>query len=351
MSRGSSALAPALALLMAASSLVSTARAQPTDAPLAEQLFDEAKRLMEAQRYDEACPKFAESHRLDPAGGTILLLAQCHEAQGKLATAWAEYKESLARARDAGNTRRERISRERIAVIEPLLSTLTILVPPEVSRLPGFRLMRGGVALAPVLWGTAMNVDPGFYELQASADGHDSWSSRVEVGPRADRASVTIPLLQPRPEAAPPASSTPVAPPAPPASSTPVASSQPAPTAPPAAVARPERWPAFVALGLGAAGLGLGAYFGLRSFSDARHANERCPERTCNDAGAVRRGNDAVREANLSNVAFGLGLVATGVGAYLWFSTPAPSPPGTARLQWSPSVAPGHFTMSGRVSW
>lgn len=343
MSRGSKNPRPGLAAL---AWLLGAAAAQaqpaPTDAALAEQLFEEAKGLLEARRYGEACPKFAESHRLDPAGGTILLLAQCHEAQGKIATAWAEFKESLARAKEAGNARRERISRERIAALEPQLSTLTLRVPPEVAALPGLRLLRGGVSVGPVLWGAAMFVDPGPHEIVASADGHESWSQRVEVGPKADHVTLSLPPLRPRP--APAASSAP----APPSSASPPSSmsfSHPSPAPQPPGVV--DRTAAFVALGLGAVGLGLGAYFGARAFSDARYSNDRCPRKDCADAEAVRRGNDAVREATLSNVAGGLGLLATGVGVYLWLS--APSPRGALLLR--PAAAPGHLFVSGRVTW
>ncbi len=59
------------------------AAAQPSNTALAESLFREGKRLSSEKKFAEACPKFAESYRLDPGLGTLLNLATCHESEGQ----------------------------------------------------------------------------------------------------------------------------------------------------------------------------------------------------------------------------------------------------------------------------
>src|SRR5687768_18046990 len=94
----------------------------------AEALFDHAKRLHAAGRYAEACPKFAESQKLDAGVGTLLYLADCYEKIGQTASAWAGFREAAAAAKNAGQEEREKIARDRAAGLEPQLSRLTITV-------------------------------------------------------------------------------------------------------------------------------------------------------------------------------------------------------------------------------
>jgi serine/threonine-protein kinase len=193
------------ALLVAASATTTTVPAlaqSATEVSLAESLYRKARELMHAQNYDEACPKFAESYRLDPATGTLLNLATCHEAQGKLATAWLEYSDALVASRRAGRQSRVKFAEERIAAIEPRLSRLTLQVAPEADD-PNLQISLDGHAIGRAAVGIPTPVDPGRHLVEARAPGKKPWSESVEVGPNADQKTVTVPALDHAPGSAP----------------------------------------------------------------------------------------------------------------------------------------------------
>src|SRR5450631_2539890 len=105
------------------------------DAGTAQALFDEGKRLMQAGKLDEACPKLQKSFEIDPAGGTLLHLASCFEQAGKLASAWLRYNDALSMAKRDHRKDREDAARGKVADLEPRLARLHLVVP-DASRVP-----------------------------------------------------------------------------------------------------------------------------------------------------------------------------------------------------------------------
>jgi len=200
-----------LSLALLSLSGVSQGQQRSTDIALAEELYREARELMDQKRYEEACKKFAESQRIDPATGTLLNLAACHEAMGLTATAWVEFGEALLAARRDQRPDRVQFAEEALRGIEPKLSRLTVVVPPE-SRIEGLEVRVDGAAIGSAAWGVSAPVDPGTHRIEASAAGRKPWSAEVKVGAEADKQSIQVPSLEVDPNAAKPPEAPPVAP-------------------------------------------------------------------------------------------------------------------------------------------
>lgn len=187
----------ALLVLAALSFLAPSAAGQSqTGVALAETLYQQARDLMSEGRYDEACPKLAESYRLDPATGTLLNLASCHENQGKLASAWFEYLDAVTMARRDGRADRVSFAQGRLSEIEPKLSRLTVVVPSTVDY-PGLELEIDGARVGLAARGVPTPVDPGTHVIEARAPGRQPYKESVDFGAVAEQKTVTLPELVP----------------------------------------------------------------------------------------------------------------------------------------------------------
>ncbi len=283
--------------------MTSPARAQippERDPMMAETLYQSGKELLTAGRAAEACPKLAESHRLDPAGGTVLLLGLCYQQAHQWASAWVALNEAVSLARKDSREDREKRAREVLAVVEAKMSRLTLQIDPRTHALAGVQLRRDGREIPPAAWDTPLPIDPGTHTIEVQAPGHQPWRTTITVGD--DRSSPAV--------AVPPLVATPVA----------AASVSVAPVVPPVVEARRSPWhSAALAAGVtGVVAVGVGTFFGVRTLSRAHDANERCPEAACNDRGAVSDSQGAARDARLSNLGFGLGAFALG-GAVIMY--------------------------------
>jgi hypothetical protein len=293
------------------------AMAEPTsaDKSLATQLFKEGRTLVDQGKYAEGCRKLEESQRLDPGGGTLLNLALCHEKEGRTATAWAEFTEALGIARKDDRPQRIEMAQQHILALEPTLSRLVVQVP-QGSDLPDLEIKRDGTAIRRAAWGTAMPVDPGEHILEAFALGKIPWKQTVTVGGNAETKSIAVPALENAPVVATPARSAPA--------------SGGAGSTSYVEVKKPINPAAWVAFGIGAAGLGVGSYFGIRAMNEQQTADNQCPQ----DNRCTRNGSsanqDAIKFANISTVGFGVGLLGVGLGTFLLVSRGSTTVPSNA---------------------
>ena len=170
---------------------------------VAEELFTTGRALLEAGQVDAACPKLAESQRLDPAGGTALLLGMCFEKQGRFASAWAALHSARALADRDGRQDRIALAEDHLHAVEPRLARVTVHVPPTAD-VPNLRVLLDGVELGAASRDTTIPVDPGPHELRATAPGYPPFSVTVTIPPEAGTTQAVVgplfPLAAPAPE-------------------------------------------------------------------------------------------------------------------------------------------------------
>ncbi|MCC6646394.1 MAG: hypothetical protein IT374_12580 [Polyangiaceae bacterium] len=271
--------------------LAATAAARAADAPplavarpaeaasVAEALFVEGRRLMEAGRLDEACAKLDESQRLDPGGGTRMNAALCRERQGRLATAWAQFKLALSDARDDRRDDRVAFAEQHLTSLEPRLPRVVVTVGQGA---PGASVLLDGLALGPAALGVAVPVDPGRHEVVLRADGS---APRVFTFDAKEGVTTRLTL---EPAARDHARST-----------------------------RQQR--GLFSASAGAAAVVAGGAFLLVARSRQADADRVCPGTSCSaaQAGAVDDNASAHRWARAADVAFVLGAAGLAVGSYL----------------------------------
>lgn len=301
-------LGAAATLLIVAAS----ARAQgPNDQARAEALFSEGRRLLAASRFAEACPKFAESERLDSAIGTRLNLGDCYEKTGQTASAWAVFRAAAAEAERTHDARRGSVASERATALALRLVKLTILVPPA-SRAPGLQVKRDGVALDSAAWGEATPMDPGWHAIEATAPGKRRWTSPVTIDAARAQTEITVPPLED------------------------LATSK---ATPDASAGRSQRLASMIVAGTGVAALGVGAIFTGLAVARNHDSDAHCHGNIC-DALGVEQRDEALGSARASTVAVIAGLVAIGGGAALWFTAPTgPKKPYSTGIQAAPAIS------------
>lgn len=321
--------------------------AQGRDPAAAQALFDDARALMSAKRYDEACPKLAESQRLDPGIGTQFHLADCYEQVGRIASAWVTFLDVASQARANGQNDRESLALTRAARLERRLPRLTISVPPQ-HRVPGLEIHRDGSVVGEVQWGSSIPVDPGNHELTVTAPGkrpglYQVWAEEAQTK------AFEVPALQADPGAA-------VSPSSPEQHATAAAAVK----APPAASTGSE--PAdsgsshvleLTLVGVGVVGIGVGTTYAILAKSQYEDSKEYCqPDNPnkCNEQGMDLR-DAALTKGNVATVAFAVGGAALALGGVVWLlgdDDPATSSQQNFQLGAAPERGGGWLVAAGR---
>ena len=292
-------------------SLQQSAAAQTGEA-VAESLYRDGKRLFQVDDFEHACPKLAQSYQIDPAGGTVLLLAICYEKQGKLASAWARYNDALALAKRDQREDRERRAREGLSSVEPKLSYIDLKIDPATQAIAGVALAIDGTEL-PAISDVKLPIDAGKHKLAIYAPNYQTWSAEITVGGPSATQAVTVPALEPAPPALPMAAP-------PPIQGTSPAVASPSPARERAHNKNMRTW-AYVVGGAGLATVGVGSYFGIKAIGLKNDADAICSTQQCTQAqaAAIRKSEDALSKARVADALIGIGSAVTISALVMWY--------------------------------
>lgn len=292
--------------LLAAVALAASAAAEGVNAPAADALFDKAVAAMKQGKFDEACPAFAESHRLDPRPGTLFARAECEAKAGKPATASTLFTDYLSAARDlptgqqTKHKERMQLAEERKKALSAQVAWLTLTLPKGEKA----EVTLDGTRLEGPSLGLALPVDPGEHVLVTKSAGGEH-EERVTLAKGEKRALTMTVRAGSKPKRT--VDDDPEEPVGA-ASAAPRASAEP----PPKPAPRGMKTSTMVAGGVGAAGFVVGIVAGALVFKHRSDVSAHCQGTRCDATG--KEAADAARPlATISNVGFAVGVVGVAV--------------------------------------
>jgi hypothetical protein len=300
--------AVAFSATLAAMLLASTPARAGADEVAAEALFVEAKRLAAEGKFAEACPKFAESNRLDRGAGTLIHLADCYEKNNQSASAWATFKDAASAAQALGRADWQKLATTRAAALEPKLAKLTIKVQEPADKI---EVTRDGSAMSQASWSTAIPIDVGVHTISASAPGRKPFKAQVMITNDGDRKEVVVTKLEVLSTIA---GGTGTAP----ANTTAVDTGKKHPDD-----GAGQRMIGYVVGGIGIVGLAVGGVTGLIAIGKDKDSKKDCPnDGACTVPAAVSANDSARTFGTVSTIAFIAGGVGVAAGAILIFTAP-----------------------------
>jgi hypothetical protein len=305
------------ASLVAVSALASSA-ASAGEATQAELLFREGRTLLDQKRYDEACPKLAESQKLEPGAGTLLALAMCHEGQGKPGTASGELKQASELGRKNGRNDLANAADKRARALEASVPHLVIHLPAEGAS--NYRVRCDGNAVPSSEINTPLAMDPGEHKVEVAAEGKLTKSYVVRIT-GAGTTEIVVDKLDDVPAAPAPAA----APQPAKQKSIVIQKDEPAP-AREESKGGAQRTTGLILVGAGVVGLGVGAYFGGKALSESNQAKKICPSTASCPDGEAQDLNDSSKSSfKVSVISLAAGTGALTLGAVIYFLAPSAS--------------------------
>jgi hypothetical protein len=307
----------AVVVVMACAGVAAPAAADDGAHEKAAAAFRAARADIAASNCAAAVPKLEESLAYEPSVGAHLSMADCYE-QVDLVAAWRELQEAADLAATKSDPRAS-IAHDRAAALEPKLSMLHFVYAPTPPDRAALEVRVDGALVKPLLLRhDTLATTPGTHDILVSVPHKKTWHGQVVARSAGTSAEVDVTVEDEA--ASPPVEPTPTAATAPPPRPAEVDSSSSGGT---------QRTAAFVAGGVGVAGLAAGAIFGVVALADQGNLRDACGGSVSrclapNGAASVTGPQDSARTAaTVSTVAFIAGGLALAAGVVLLVTAPA----------------------------
>jgi hypothetical protein len=159
----------------------------------AERLFREGRTLLAEGNAAEACDRFERSIEAAPSYGAQANLGLCNAELGRVATAHAAYLEAARMALVLQDPGRVELAMGEARALEPRVPRLVIDMGPRPA---GLVVRLDGVALPAAEIETSRALDPGEHRVEATAPGHEPWSTTVSLD-EGETETLVVPPLRP----------------------------------------------------------------------------------------------------------------------------------------------------------
>lgn len=299
-------------LFAVALSVTGVAVAEEDDASknAARELAEQAAKAMEAEDYAKAQDLYQRAYALVPAPTLSLRHARALARGGRWVEALEAYVRTTRTRVDASSPEafREAVQQAQteLAELRPRVPRAIVVVKGIDRKSKDLSVTVDGRPLAAVLLGVPAPVDPGKHELVAkTADGREARAT-LELGEKEEK-SVEL-VLPPAPEGGAPTAQRP---------------GEPGAKSGAGAGGSSQKTWAFVALGAGVAGLGVGVVTGLMATSKHQSAEDACPGGACVQGSSGADDAESFRSLRtVSTVGYVVGIVGVGAGITLWLTSP-----------------------------
>ncbi|MBK9002156.1 MAG: tetratricopeptide repeat protein [Myxococcales bacterium] len=288
-------------------------------APSAKQAEKDGQKAEKQQKWDEAKSAYEKALELDDNPGTRIRLAGVEEKLGNLVEAAAQLKLALE-AKKLSFAQRAK-AKNQLKSLEKRIPTISFDLPKGFGgtvKLDDRELSAGEL-------GAPVPANPGKHEVRAEAEGMKPYKESIELAEK-DKKHLSVLMTE-------------------------LPSEEPAEA--PAEKAEPKKSGgsntlAYVALGVGVVGVGVGAFMGLQAKSTKSDIDAKCQNGVC---GEDQRDlyDKGKTQANISTAGFIVGAVGLGVGTVLLLTGGKGKVEGkTEARRVTPYVGPKHVGVYGQ---